>query len=56
MGTQRIKSGRKSKRVIPIIEKVRNWYKGWLESGEPVHLLIWVLLVVLLWIKLFHTV
>ena len=56
MSTQRIKSGRNSKRIKSIRERIRNWYKGWLRTDEPLCLFIWVMLIVLLWIKLFHTV
>ena len=52
----RIKSGRNSKRPKSIRERIRNWYREWKGSEGPVYLFIWVLLIVLLWIKLFHTV
>jgi hypothetical protein len=43
-------------RLTNIIKGIRNWYKGWLRTDEPLYLFIWVMLIVLLWIKLFHTV
>jgi len=39
-----------------IRNRIRNWYKVWVRTDEPVSLFIWVILIVLLWIKLFHTV
>jgi hypothetical protein len=56
MSTQRIKSGMNSKKRKGIRERIKNWYKGWLNTNEPLYLFIWVMLIVLLWIKLFHTV
>ena len=52
----RIKSGRNSKRPKSIKDRIRNWYIGWVNTIEPLCLFIWILLIVLLWIKLFHTV
>ena len=43
-------------RLKEVRERIRNWYKGWVNTNEPLCLFIWVLLIVLLWIKLFHTV
>lgn len=56
MSTQRIKSGMNSKKRKGIKERIRNWYKGWGNTNGPLYLFIWVMLLVLLWIKLFHTV
>jgi len=43
-------------RLRKVGNRIRNWYKGWLRSDEPLWMFIWVMLIVLLWIKLFHTV
>ena len=56
MSTQRIKSGMNSKKRKGMGERIKNWYKGWGNTDEPLYLFIWVMLIVLLWIKLFHTV
>jgi hypothetical protein len=39
-------------RLKGIRDRIREWGKG----DEPLWMFIWVLLIVLLWIKLFHTV
>ncbi len=43
-------------RLRKVVSRIKNWYKGWLRTDEPLCLFIWVMLIVLLWIKLFHTV
>jgi len=43
-------------RIKNIGNRIRKWYKGWVNTNEPLYLFIWVMLIVLLWIKLFHTV
>ena len=43
-------------RLRNIKNRILNWYKEWLNGDEPVWMFIWVMLLVLLWIKLFHTV
>jgi hypothetical protein len=39
-----------------IKDKIKRGWNKWLRTDEPLWMLIWVLLIVLLWIKLFHTV
>jgi hypothetical protein len=36
--------------------KIKNKIKEWLRGDEPLWGLVWVLLIVLIWIKSFHTV
>jgi hypothetical protein len=50
------KEGNGMARLRNIGNRIKRGYRRWQESGEQAALLIWILIIVLLWIKLFHTV